>query len=369
MRLREALKDLAGQAAAYGDHEAALWTARRRRSRRRVVVPALALVVTAATVVSVNSWTPTHEVINPEPVVAATASPTAVLDLMAPVTAAELPEGRAVGPAALAYRVAENDVLVTRQGQRYLLAPGALDGRGTSISPDGRWLVQNGHIRDLAGTANRVLPATWVRAWSPDGTWLLMERPQLQQVLVNTANGQSIDVHTAGIGVLDDGNIVVGDGGIDDVTSDLKVAALRMVDPASGALRRQVTIDARAVLTGEEAVKGRLGIVNAWFGPDEQVLLTVAGRAAPSSAAVLATLPDAKQITPIPRIHGNQAYLPIGFTGRQVFLKSHEEGGPSPTADKNPVRLLEWSGAGTRLRYELPAEAAVLPPGAHSASY
>ena len=192
--------------------------------------------------------------------------------------APELPTDAPVGRAAFAYALGDRARLVTVDGRQYALAANALAGGATQLSPDGRWLLRRDRLRDLTGTAERTLPRGFPRAWSPTGRWLLVDAGA-GQLTVETATGRTVLVRTHGIGVLDDGTVVVGEGGGEgDDVGDPKVVRLRLVDAASGAERRSVTVDTRAVLPGEEdAVKGRLGVIRAWFGPDGRVLFSVSG--------------------------------------------------------------------------------------------
>jgi hypothetical protein len=181
------------------------------------------------------------------------------------------------------------------------------------------------------------------------------------------------NVSTFGLAVRDDGTVLVGEGGGEGVDpGDPKVVSLRIVDPATGTQRRQVTIDTRAVLPGEEAVKGRLGIIYLRLGPHDQVLFTVGGSANPQHSAVLASLADPKTLVLIPSRDSGQFWRPVGFLGSDTLLESHQiwtsgaYASPSPRQD--PVLLSVWRDGGLRLRFRLPRAARVLAAGARAAS-
>jgi hypothetical protein len=310
---------------------------------------------------------------------AGTAAADAV-DLSQVSAAAALPIDHAVGRAVFAYEVGSQAWLVTQDGRRYLLGADALAGRNTAISPDGRWLLHDGRLRDLTGTADRALPPAPFITWSPDGEWLLLDHPGLlldgpgHQLLVNTETGQATNLSTFGLAVLDDGTVLVGEGGGEGVDpGDPKVVSLRIVDPATGTQRGRVTIDTRAVLPGEEAVKGRLGIIYMWLGPHEQVLFTVGGSANPRHAAVLASLADPRTLLLLPARDSGQFWRPIGFLGSDALLESHQvwtsgDAYASPSPRLDPVLLSVWRDGGLNLRFRLPPGAKVLAAGARAAS-
>ena len=304
---------------------------------------------------------------------------TGVMDLSQVAAAAALPTDHPVGRAVFAYAAGNQAWLVTQDGRRYALEANALAGRTTSISPDGRWLLHDGRLRDLTGTTDRALPPAPIIVWSPNGEWMLLDHLGLlpagpgYQVLVNTETGRATNVSSSGIAVLDDGTVLVGEGGAEEVDpGDPKVVVLRIVDPATGTQRRQVTIDTRAVLPGEEAVKGRLGIIYLWLGPQEQVLFTVGGSANPQHSALLASLADSKGLVLLPvRDHNGQFWRPIGFLGSDVLLRSHQVwtgAGASASTNQDPVLLSVWHDGRLTPRFRLPSGSWVLANGARAAS-
>lgn len=297
---------------------------------------------------------------------------TGIVDLSQVAAGPALPTDHPVGRVAFAYGVGNQAWLVTQDDQRYALKADALAGRQTSISPDGRWLLHDGRLRDLTSTADRPLPSAPLVTWSPNGDWLLLDGPG-HQVLVNTGTGQTTNVPAFGLAVLDDGAVLVGEGGGEGVDpGDTKVVLLRVVDPATGAQRRHVTIDTRAVLPGEEAVKGRLGVIYLWLGPHEQVLFRMGGSANPQHSALLASLADPTMLVLLPARDNGQFWFPIGFRGSDVLLECHQVwtsgGAASPSTRQDPVLLSVWHDSRLTVRFRLPAGARVLANGARAAS-
>jgi len=238
-----------------------------------------------------------------------------------------------------------------------------------SLSPDGRWLVQDDQLRDLTGRLQRSLRGQRVLAWSPNSAMILAEDPLQQQFLVETASGHVDAVRSLpGLAVLDDGSVVDGEGGIEDEDpGPPNVVTLSLLDPGSGAQQREVVIDARGALSGQEAVKGRQGIIRVWFGPDDQALFEVAGGLPPGHSALLASLRAPQRVSAIAGAVGNRRWRPLGFFDDAVLIKSEEQVA-SGAPDGNPVELRAWRDGDSTLLFLLPPGSAVLPPGGVLAS-
>jgi hypothetical protein len=349
--LREELSALAEGARSYGDPDAAVRTVRRRRTARLVAVPALAVMAVAALLI-VPGWRLGNTGVPKESSVGS--------DLTAAGPAPVLPADRAVGPAAFAYTAQGQTWLVTRDRHRYELPPAAPDSGGTSLSPDGRWLVRNGLLRDLTGLRRHILQGQRVLAWSPNSAWILVEDSQQQQLLIETATAHvTVVLSYPGRAVLDDGSVLVGEGDVEgEAVGPPNVVTLGVLNPRDGAQERTLVVDARSALPAGEAVKDRHGIVRVWLGPDDQALFEVAGDQPPRRCALLASLRGPRLATGIPAPAGERQWRPLGFADGAVLIESEEQQGP--------VELLAWrDGASTPL-FRLPPGSAVLPPGGAS---
>jgi len=346
--LRDELTVLAEDARCYGDPEAAIRTARRRRIVGLVTAPVLACVAVAAVLAGPYWRLATGR---------APGEASAGTDLTAAGPAPTLREGAAVGRAAFAYTVQGRTWLVTRDRHRYELRSASPGADATSLSPDGRWLVVDGQLRDLTSGLQRSMQGLRVLAWSPDAAWLLVEDAH-EQYLVQPARGRIDVVRSAtALAVLDDGTVVSQD---DDGSGSPKVATLGVLDPYNGAELRQVVVDARGTLPGQEAITQSQGVSQVRFGPDDQVLVAVTGGSSGSHSALLVSWRAPQRVTAIPGADGNQRWLPLGFDDGAVLMKSE--------ADRSPVELRAWRDGQSSLLFRLPPGSAVLPPGGVRAS-
>jgi hypothetical protein len=353
VNLRDELTALAEGARSYADPDAAVRTVRRRQTVGLVAAPLLVLVAVAALLI-LPGWrlggpgAPKDRLVG--------------TDLTAVGAAPVLPVDRAVGPAALAYTTQGRTWLVTRDGHRYELPPATSEGGATSLSPDGRWLVLNGRLRDLTSRTLHIMQGQRVLAWSPNAAWILVEDSLQQQFLVKAATGRvSAVLSHPGRAVLDDGSVVVSEGDTGSgAPGPPNVVTLGVLDPRTGPLLRTVVVDARSALSGGEAVKDRQGLIRMWFGPDDQALFEVAGGQPPGHCALLTSVRAPQRVTAIPAEAGGQEWLPLGFIDDAVLIKS--------AADQAPVELRAWRDGGSTPLFRLPPGSAVLAPGGATAS-
>jgi hypothetical protein len=348
--LRDELTGLAESARSYGDPDAAIRTARRRRITGLVAAPVMALAAVAGLLTGPWRVAPRTP-----------GEPSGGTDLTSAGPARTLPTGHAVGRAAFAYSTQGRTWLVTRDGHRYELPSTSSAAGETSLSPDGRWLVADGRLRDLTGRGQRSLPGRRVLAWSPNAAWVLVEDARQEQYLVDPPSGRVDAVVSApAIAVLDDGLVVsqgyVYPGSTLGGSTSPKVVKLGVLDPRHGGQRREVVVDARGALPGEEAIRGPQGVIRVWFGPNEQALFEVSGGPPAGHGALLASLRAPQGVRTIPRAAGS----PLGFVDGAVLIKSEGVG--------TPVELKAWRNGNSTLLFRLPPKSTVLPPGGVRAS-
>ncbi|BCJ70672.1 hypothetical protein CS0771_02160 [Catellatospora sp. IY07-71] len=275
-KLRAALPMFAEQAGQYADAEAAVVRARRSRARRIAVGAALAVLPLALVGVlfAVRGGDtvppPLTGTASPSPSVSAPAQvppmPTQVPEPGPDVAA--LPRDRGVGPASLLrYDLTSEpgkvraDVLAGGSWYRTTF-PNIRSGNPAELSPDGRWLLwptpDGAVVRDLAGTAERVLPGALVVRWSPTGNWLLGYRGMSDRYSLYSVPDWTefpAPAREAGwsiSGVLDTGEVLrmadTGKGG--------KVG-VEVVDPRTGAVR-PLAVDISGSLRPAEGVRRRV---------------------------------------------------------------------------------------------------------------
>jgi len=286
---------------------------------------------------------------------------------------ATLPADRAAGRGELIYVVAGTAFLVTDTGAQYRLPGATTDSSSTTLSPNGRWLLHDGKLRDLASTEVRTLDAsTAPLAWSPDARWLISrsgifqpEVPRASQQILDVATGNLIELDLHGLrsatgrslealAVLDDGSVLMTEArGEDAVVTDSRRTILIIVDPTTGSTLRQVLVDTTQVLRGEEAINGGRGLIAAILGPQNQVLMRVGGDPGSRAIGVVASLTDGAVTG---RINGppDGTWDAMGFTGQGVLMKR---------IDGMANEVVAWDGA-PRILYTHPSDATVLVPGA-----
>ncbi|HWH00785.1 MAG TPA: hypothetical protein VNV66_16065 [Pilimelia sp.] len=338
--------------------------ARRRRAVRLAAAPVLAG-LTGLAVALTAQWWPEAARPDPTPAAAPSGPPVRVqATLTPPVDPVALPPERAVGPATLLYRAGDRVYLVTAGGAQYLASAHGPEGGTVSLSPDGRWYLRGGQLRDLTGTTVRKIELSFFhpRAWSPNSRWLLADASG-SQYLVEVLTGRVSPVHTPGIAVLDDGGILAADHGEGIDVGDPKKVTLRVLDPATGQVRREVAVDATGVLRGEEAIEGRLGIFRAMVGPHDRILFVVVGAANPTMLGLVASLRDGRILGRVDPPRPQEHWALLGFTGQGVLQRSMRFGS-SDAPDVAPQELvaMEPDGVATS-RYQLPSRVEVLVPG------
>ena len=129
-----------------------------------------------------------------------------------------LPSDHGVGPVALGYVAGGVSYVLLESGDQYLV-PGDLRCCGlASLSPQGRWLLNEDMLYDTEnGSVTTVMLAATPRSWSPNGHWMLThcssEGTGSRQQLLDTTAGSVLDVaevpseedgSCGTVGVLDD---------------------------------------------------------------------------------------------------------------------------------------------------------------------
>lgn len=316
-----------------------------------------------------------------------------------------LPEDRPVGRGTLVYRPCPNcaPALVTGSGEQYHLvgpppraqptaplpdaspgsapppAPIALDPMfGLRLSPDGRWLVRADYegllLRDLTGTATRRIGRGDLGAWSADGRFVVMvsrvpgtDTGTTELVEVATGTRRPVRLPWGQVlAVLGPDKVLAARGyNREQSDPDPSRETYAVVDPATGTVRREITVDAgRQTNTypGATIAMGNLlvGVLSPLDGSTQEILAI-----AVDSGRVIGRhrLPDEAP-------GGYPAWRLAGISGDQVVLiREVSFGSPSPgapgTVSPSPVRLflMDPVTGDQRPACTLPARSEVILPG------
>nr|BFE60450.1 hypothetical protein GCM10020063_049760 [Dactylosporangium thailandense] len=276
--LRDLLVEEAGDARTYDVTDRALRVVRRRRMMARLVPAAAALLVVAGLI---GVGVPFGGKDDQGPMSTVAGLPGRLVPQASPPM---LPEDRGVGPAALAYLGDDGDenrwVLVTADGSQYRINGLSVDG----ISPDGRWLLvqrPDGSrvLRDLTGTARHEFAGGDTRSgasWSPDSRRLVV------QIADGSAATNSVVTYMVDLGTgarttvpLDPGLsgrvCAVRDSGVLVLcpSPESSFSGLRLADGTTGRVIRDIPA-ADLGLRPTEAVLAELG--TPVLGPDDHTL-------------------------------------------------------------------------------------------------
>jgi hypothetical protein len=365
VNLHEALDRYAQGTTAHADIEKILRIARRRKASRRLGIP----VITAIAIIGLLSATyflgTRHATL---PGVAASSGPSLLSsrlpnqNILPPKAASALPDDHPVGQAEFIYVLNGAAYLVAVDGHQYSVSANDIALSRDSLSPDGRWYVHSGQIRDLQGTTSRVISGlVHLRAWSANSKWLLADANGSSK-LIDVTSGRVTDVSTSGgkpIAVLDNGDVVMDTSSATNVVETKRIT-LSIIAASSGAPVGQLTIDADKVLQAGEGIAGNAGVIRAVVGPNGLALFEVAGAADPTTIGIVASLHDGTIEGRIRAPQGpDQHYFALGFLGEKVMIKEVSVG--TPGANETGVRLLLAApDAPPNEAYGLPAGALVL---------
>lgn len=249
---------------------------------------------------------------------------------------AELPSDRGVGPVALGYVAGGVSYVVLESGEQYLVPGDLRQGGQVSLAPEGRWLLRGDTLYDTEnGRTTTVALAAAPRSWSPNGRWLLTECSSegtgSRQQRLDTTAGSTLDV--AGLvseddgvcgayAVLDDGNVIAaalpaGSGPVHEVS-------LRVVDPQTGGLVREIDVDLTSILQSEESVAGWLGLLGLLVGPDGELFLRVIGGVNRQTIGVVI----ADDGRPVRRVEGpaEGGWVPVAFDDEGIVIVHGDDG-------------------------------------------
>lgn len=275
---------------------------------------------------------------------------------------AELPADRGVGPVALGYVAGGVSYVVLENGEHYLVPGDVSCCRRASLSPDGRWLLNGETLYDTeTGRATTLTLAAAPRSWSPDGRWMLTECSSegsgSRQQLLDTTTGTTLDVagppseedwFCGAAGVFDDGTVIVPAPPAESGSPSTAVS-LRVLNPRTGDLVREIDADVTSVLSEDASILGWSGPIGLLVGPRGELFLRTIGGA------------DRRTIGVVVSADG-------GSPARRVEVA--DEGGWTPVAflDQGIVVVQEDAGDGARVSV-VTADGAVqpkhhLPPGA-----
>lgn len=283
---------------------------------------------------------------------------------------AELPADRGVGPVALGY-VARGVSYVLLEGGEQYLVPGDLSCCGrASLSTDGRWLLSGDTLYDTeTGRTTTVALAAAPRAWSPDGRWMLTECSSegtgSRQQLLDTTTGSTLDV--AGLpsaedwscgaaGVFDDGTVIVA---VPPADSDAPptVASLRVLNPRTGDLVREIDVDVTSVMDGDASIVGWHGPLGLLVGPRGELFLRVMGGVDRRTIGVVVSADDGSPVRRV-EVADEGGWTPVAFHDQGIVVAHADSGDGARVAVVTP-------DGDFRLTHQLPPGARlVLLPGA-----
>lgn len=286
-----------------------------------------------------------------------------------------LPADRAVGRGTLIYRPCPDcgAWLVTETGDRYEAPPPPAPPKPTAplpdasplagppplplppdpmfglrLSPDGRWLAQLGFggllLRDLAGTEVRRVGGGFPGAWSADGRLLVVDSPQRVGTdsgtteLVEVTTGKRRPVHLPWgqvLAVLGPDEVLAARGyNRENGDADPSRETYAVVDPASGTIRREITVDSGRQTRSHPDATIAMG----------NLLVSVISSTDRSTEEILAVAVDSGRVIgrhPLPADApgGYPAWRVAGISGRGVVLERRVNIG-SPTPLVEPLQLV-----------------------------
>jgi hypothetical protein len=309
----------------------------------------------------------------------------------------DLPADRAVGRGVLVYRPCADcgAWLVTEDGARYGVPPVpwpppvTYPAPGTSplgaplpetprdpmfglrLSPDGRWLLRPGVgttlVRDLAGTTERHVAHVDIGAWSDDGRWVVSGDGQDgDAALVDLTTGERRPVRRDEeyrwwriAAVLGRDQVLLARAyNREDSDPDPRRETYVVIDPATGAVRRELSVD-----FGQTQVSTEGSVI----GGGSLVIQAITAPADPGEVIVvdLATgRVRARHRLPAEQPAGYGFWHVAGLAGGEVVLvRSYSFGSPVPKSDPIQVFAMDVSTGRRRLTCTLPPRSELMLPG------
>ncbi|MBX6748459.1 MAG: hypothetical protein IRY85_02115 [Micromonosporaceae bacterium] len=281
---------------------------------------------------------------------------------------AELPFDRGVGPVALGYVAGGVSYVLLESGEQYLVPGDLRRGGRASLSPEGRWLLLGDTLYDTEnGRTTTVALAAAPRSWSPNGRWLLTEcssegTGSRQQRLDATA-GSTIDV--AGLpseddgvcgadAVLDDGNVITavlpaGSGPVREVS-------LRVLNPQTGGVVREIDVDLTSILQTEESVAGWHGLLGLLVGPDGELFLRVIGGVDRQTIGVVIAADDGRPVRRVD-VPAEGGWVPVAIDDEGIVIVHGDDGNGAQ------ISVVDPDGAIHRRHHLPPGAQLMLVPG------
>jgi hypothetical protein len=259
-----------------------------------------------------------------------------------------LPSDRGIGPVALGYVAGGVSYVLLESGDHYLAPSDLRRGGRPSLSPGGRWLVHGDALYDTeTGRTTTVTVGAAARSWSPNGRWMLTEcfsdSTGLRQQLLDTTAGSTRDVAEVPsedegpcgmVAVLDDGTVIAAvlPAGPGDPVREV---SLRVLDPQTNALIREIDVDLTSVLQGDESIAGWLGLHGLLVGPQGDLFLRVEGDANSPTIGVVISADSGR---PVHRVVLAETgwWVPVAFDDQGIVLIHGDDGNGARVAVVTP---------------------------------